>query len=103
MLEWKRFFSPASDALIEQFEKRHGVVLPPRFRNYVSLINGGQPNLHCDFMLPDVGQKVMLGVLYSITDEVGNNLSIATVMAESNDDFPNSYIPIGEDPVATNC
>jgi hypothetical protein len=96
--DWKRFFPPASPGLIERFEKGHGVVLPPRYRNYLSLTNGGQPHHTRGFLIPEINEKVMLGVLFGLSEEAGKSLSLETVIAESNDEFPHGYIPIGEDP-----
>jgi hypothetical protein len=98
MSEWKQFFSPATDALIEQFELEHGVVLPPHYRAYLTSVNGGQPIRRMCFTIPGIAETVMLGGLFGLTAEAGNRMSIATVIAESNDDFPSGYIPIGTDP-----
>jgi hypothetical protein len=98
MKQWKRLFPPASDAEIAQFEKAHGVALPPRYRSYLKSANGGQPDFPLGFVIPGIGDKVVLGVLYGISGDADNSSNLREALAESNDDFPNGYIPVGEDP-----
>lgn len=97
MLEWERFFSPASPAQIERFEMDHGVKLPPHYRNYLASANGGRPILDTGFVIPEINEKVMLGFLFSISDQEKDHLNLRRVIAEF-DDCPHGYLPIGRDP-----
>jgi hypothetical protein len=98
MIEWKHIFPPASDSKIELFERDTGIRLPPRYKDYLHSINGGQPRKDTGFVIPEIHEKVMLGVLYGISDDESNCLSLGTVYADSKDDVPAGFIPIGEDP-----
>src|SRR5262245_50269890 len=97
MLEWKRFFPPASHAQIDKFERDTGLSLPPRYKSFLLLANGGQPCKDVVFVILEIGEEVMLGALYGISDE-DNSLSVQTAYEDSKDNVPPSFIPIGEDP-----
>src|SRR5207248_5948569 len=98
MLEWTRFFPPASHAQIELFERDTGISLPPRYKSFLLSLNGGQPCKDMAFGISEISEKVILGALYGISDEEDNTLNVATVYVDFKDDIPTDFIPIGEDP-----
>ena len=50
------------------------------------------------FVIPDLGEKVLLGALYGLGDDNENSLSLEHVIANTGDDFPTGVIPVGFDP-----
>lgn len=98
MFEWKRFFSKATFAQIQRFERVSGFPLPDRYKNYLLSSNGGQPDNEVCFVLPENGEEVMLGVLFGMSDEDENALSLEAVYSDSKTDIPTGFVPIGEDP-----
>jgi hypothetical protein len=98
MLEWKRFFPPASPAQIERCERKTGISLPPCYRSFLLSANGGRPCKDTCFVIPGIAEEVMLGALFGISDERDNSLSLETVYGDAKDDIPGDFIPIGEDP-----
>jgi hypothetical protein len=98
MFEWKRFFPKATSSQLERFERASGLSLPARYKNYLLSANGGQPGNAVCFTIPENGEEVMLGVLFGVSDEDDDSLSLDAVYSDSKDDIPAGFLPIGEDP-----
>jgi hypothetical protein len=98
MLEWKRVFSPTSEAQIEVFEKDNEISLPPQYKRFLLTTNGGVPSVYTGFVIPELKEKVLLGALYGITNEDDHALGLAKSIAEYKDVLPPTMIPIGVDP-----
>src|SRR5436305_206880 len=79
MFEWKRFFPKATSAQLERFERASDLSLPERYKNYLLSSNGGQPSNEVYFALPENREEVMLGVLFGVSDEDDNALSLEVV------------------------
>lgn len=97
MPEWKRSAEPATEDQIRQVEMRSKICLPPRYRNFLLAANGGQPCEYVTFDVVEVGEKVMLGCLYEISD-IESGVDLGTMCDEFRDVLPEWCIPIGEDP-----
>jgi len=97
MVEWKRFFPKATPAQVERFERNAELSLPARYKSYLLSSNGGQPTESVGFILLKNRERVMLGVLFGMSDE-DNGLSLEAVYSDSKDDIPTGFVPIGEDP-----
>ena len=98
MFEWKRFFPKATLAQLERFERASGLSLPVLYKNYLLSSNGGQPGNEVCFAIPENGEEVMLGVLFGVSDEDDDALSLETAYSDSKADVPAGFVPIGEDP-----
>lgn len=97
MLEWKRLLPPLSHAHIEEWERTHGISLPPRYRIFLLSTNGGQPSSDVGFDILDGKHKVMLGALYGISAQE-SSLSLQSAYEDLKDELPKGFLPIGEDP-----
>lgn len=98
MNEWNRTLRLATKAQIQRFERRTGLSLPPLYKNYLLKVNGGEPAAYCGFLLPTIGEPVMLGALYGISDKRRDALTLSDALADYEDDLPSGFLPIGEDP-----
>jgi hypothetical protein len=97
MFRMEPILPPVSDSQIDRFENDHGISLPLAYRRFLRSTNGGQPHSYTSFVIPEVGEEVLLGVLYGICDgQYG--VSLGAMLAEFKDSLPEEYIPIGEDP-----
>jgi hypothetical protein len=98
MIQWERFFPPASELQIRTFENDTGIVLPVQYAQYLLSANGGQPRNEICFTIPENSEEVMLGALFGISDDEDDTLGLKAVYADAKDDIPRGFIPIGEDP-----
>jgi len=97
MLEWNRFFSPASEAQINQFQRATGIGLPASYRHFLLTDNGGQPREEACFDIPEHQEKVMLGAMYGISDDA-DGVNLYSAYEDQQEDVPPGFVPIGEDP-----
>lgn len=97
-VEWQRILPPASEERIERFEKRRGLTLPPLYRAFLQTTNGGHAKESVVFSVPEVGQRVMLGLMYGLADDEEDHRGIDFWISENEDDLPPELLPIGENP-----
>lgn len=84
-----------SEAEIVAFEKRHNVLLPDDYRNFLLTTNGGM-------IVPEVyesgsGYDVSVMKLYSLNDDYPYDLDHSCISTDWADAHDNGYLQIGHD------
>ena len=96
-MEWQAYFPPASDAQVRGFVMKIGIAISPTYERFLRSTNGGRPLHSARFLLPEINEEVMLGVLFGI-GESDSSLDLMAVYKNCKDELPDGYLPIGEDP-----
>lgn len=80
-----------------QLEQELGFVLPADYRTFLLQNNGGSFTKRV-FFVDDLKQDVLLDVLYGVTNEKSDELTIASWMEEYGDELHENALIIGADP-----
>jgi SMI1-KNR4 cell-wall len=86
---------PGSEELVRKLESRVGARLPENYRQFLLQHNGGKPSPG-RFTIPRLGVDGVVHVLFGV--DRSRQLDILQWMRELQDDVPEGFIPIGNDP-----
>ena len=90
-------WGPIDEPTISRFEQSLGFTLPADYRSFLLQNNGGSFKRRV-FFVEELGQDIMLKLLYGITNEKSFDLTISSWMEEYGDELEENSLIIGADP-----